>query len=492
MVHPTPDDSSLFVTRVRDLITRAPVTCPASLPALQIARRLNTEGVGSVVICDEQGVPLGIVTDRDLRRKVVAEGRDPANVPAHAIMSAPLIAVSPTAFAFEAILEMTRAAIHHLAVIEAGHLVGVISTYDLLRLQAAHPVALAREISRAPSLSVLADLAERITPLVRHLMSAGGSPYDIGQIVAELNDRLAQRILGLTADGLAATGEIPPVPFCWLALGSEARREQTLRTDLDNGLVYADPPPELAARAATYYARFAEASIQGLVKVGFPPCPADLMASNPEWRQPLSVWSGYFQRWLTEAWPAQTAAAVVLFDLRPIAGDQTLADALLHTIRTEAPRNRAFLSLLARDAIADDAPVTLWGRVVVERHGPHRGALDVKQAAVQQLVGAGRVHALEFGLADMNTLDRLRSAARLGVYTNSELQDIVDAYQFLMRLRLQHQLTLLEGGVPSDNWIEPARLARADAALLREALRTVEHVKATVRKRYGVGRLPGI
>ena len=290
---------------------------------------------------------------------------------------------------------MTRAAIHHLAVIEGGRLVGVISTYDLLRLQAAHPVALAREISRAPSLSVLADLAERITPLVRHLMSAGGSPYDIGQIVAELNDRLAQRILGLTADGLAATGEIPPVPFCWLALGSEARREQTLRTDLDNGLVYADPPPELAARAATYYARFAEASIQGLVKVGFPPCPADLMASNPEWRQPLSVWSGYFQRWLTEAWPAQTAAAVVLFDLRPIAGDQTLADALLHTIRTEAPRNRAFLSLLARDAIADDAPVTLWGRVVVERHGPHRGALDVKQAAVQQLVGAGRVHALE-------------------------------------------------------------------------------------------------
>jgi CBS domain-containing protein len=407
-------------------------------------------------------------------------------------MSAPLVAVSPAAFAFEAVLEMTRWEIHHLAVVDAGRLVGVISTYDLLRLQAAHPVTLAREISRATSLEALAKLAERITPLVRQLMGAGGTPYDVGQIVAELNDRLTQRILGLTTDGLAANGESPPVPFCWLALGSEARREQTLRTDLDNGLVYADPPPELAPCAAAYYTKFAEAAIQGLVTVGFPPCPAELMASNPEWCQPLSVWSDYFRRWMKEAWPAQAASAVVLFDLRPIAGDRQLADALLQTIRTEAPGNRTFLSLLAREAIADDSPITLWGKVVVERRGPHRGALDLKQTGVQQLVGAGRVHALEFGLSDMNTLDRIRAAARQGVYTDDELQDIIDAYQFLMRLRLQHQLTLLERGAPPDNWIEPARLARADAALLREALRMVEHVKATVRKRYGLGRLPGL
>jgi len=492
MALPAPPESSLFVTRVRELIARTPLTCPGTLSALQVARLLSTEGVGSVVVCDDLGAPAGIVTDRDLRRKVVAEGRDPATLPAHAIMSAPLIAVPPTAFAFEAILEMTRWAIHHLAVVEAGRLVGILSTYDLLRLQASHPVTLAREIGRATSLESLVDLARRVTPLVRQLVDAGGTAYDIGQLVAELNDRLVQRVLGLAADELAATGATPPVPFCWLVLGSEARREQTLRTDQDNGLVYADPPPEQAGQATAYYAKLCEAAIQGLIAIGFPACPGNLMASNPEWRQPLSVWSGYFRRWITEAWPAQAAFAVVMFDLRPVAGDRRLTEALLTTIRTEVAENRAFLSVLAREAISDESPVTLWGKIVVERRGPHRGAVDVKRAGGQQLVGAGRVHALDFGLADLNTLDRIRAAARLGVYTDGELRDIADAYQFLMRLRLSHQLMLLERGASPDNWINPTQLARADAALLREALRTVEHVKVTVRKRYGLGRLPGI
>jgi CBS domain-containing protein len=492
MTPTAPPESSLFVTRVRDLIARAPVTCAGDLPAIEVARQLTRDGVGSIVVCDEQGAPIGIVTDRDLRRKVVAEGHDPSAVSARSIMSAPLITVAATAFAFEAVLEMTRREIHHLVVAEAGRLVGVISTYDLLRPQAAHPVALAREISRATSLEALAELALRVTPLVRHLLDAGGTTYAIGQLVAELNDRLVGRVLGLAADALADSGETPPAPFCWLVFGSEARREQTLRTDQDNGLVYADPPPETADRTAGYFARLAETVIRGLVAIGFPPCQANLMASNPQWCQPLSVWSGYFRRWMSEAWPAQVVAALILFDLRGLAGDGQLAERLLELIRSEAPANPAFLRVLAREAISEDAPLTLWGKVAVERHGPHRGSLDVKRAGTQDLVGAGRAHALEFGFSDLNTLDRMRAAARLGVYTDDEFREIVDAYQLLMRLRLVHQLALVERGAVPDNWIEPTHLSRAEMVLLREALRTVERVKARVRKRYGVGSLPGV
>jgi CBS domain-containing protein len=487
------DSSSLFATRVRDLIRRPPVICAASLPAILVARLLSQEGVGSVVVCDDQGVPVGIVTDRDLRKKVVAEGRDPSSLPARSIMSSPLVWVGPGAFAFEAILEMTRREIHHLVVVEAGRLVGVLSTYDLLRLHAAQPVTLAREIARAPSLTVLGDLAARITPLVRHLFEAGGTASDIGQMVAELNDRAVARVLALTTEDLVQAGEpAPPVAYCWLVLGSEARREQTLRTDQDNGLVYADPPPECSEHAAAYFARFAEAAVRGLTAIGFPVCPANLMASNPEWRQPLSVWSGYFRQWIAEAWPSQVAAALTLFDLRPLAGASDLAEALLEIVRTEARASPTFLSVLAREALAWESPFRIWGRLAVERRGPHPGAIDVKRAGTQQLVGAGRVHALELGLAEMNTLDRLRAAARLGVYRQEEVREIEEAYQFLMRLRLAHQLTQVERGGPPDNWIQPAQLSRTETLLLREALRTIEHVKTQISKRYKLTSLPGI
>jgi len=493
MPRTTADDSSLFIARVRDLITRPPVTCASELAALAVARQLSRDGVGSVVVCDAQGAPVGIVTDRDLRRKVVAEGLDPSQISAHTIMSAPLVTVAPDAFAFEAVLEMTRREIHHLVVVDGGRLVGVISTYDLLRLQAAHPVTLAREIGRAPSLDALAEQAMRVIPLIRQLFEAGGRAYDIGQIVAELNDRLVARVLGLTAEAFTAQGDaLPSAPYCWLVFGSEARREQTLRTDQDNGLVYADPPADEAAKVAAHYARFAAAAIRGLVAVGFPVCSANLMASNPEWCQPLSVWSGYFRRWLTEAWPAQVAAALTLFDLRPVGGASALAEALLSIVRTEAPAQNSFLRVLAREAISGESSLTLWGRVAVERRGPRRGAIDLKHRGTQQFVGAGRAHALEFGLAEMNTLDRMRAASRLGVYTERELREIEDAYEFLAHLRIARQLALMAEASPPDNWIDPRQLSRTEATLLREALRVVEHVKARVNKRYGVGALPGI
>ena len=185
---------SLFHYRVRDLTKRAPVTCGPEAPVIEVARRLSREGVGSIVVVGDDGDPVGIVTDRDLRRKVVADGRDPATTSVREIMSAPLVILRPTAFAFDAILEMTRHRIRHVVLVEDGRLVGVVSSRDLLALQTTHPVTLAREITRATSLEGLADLGSRVTALVRRLMDEGGAAYDIGQIVAELNDRIVVQI----------------------------------------------------------------------------------------------------------------------------------------------------------------------------------------------------------------------------------------------------------------------------------------------------------
>ncbi len=478
-------DLSLFLHRVRDLVRRPTVTCARGVSVVEVARRLSREGVGSVVIVNDDGAPVGIVTDRDLRRKVVAEGRDPATTPADAIMSSPLVTLRPTAFAFEAVLEMTRNRIRHVVVVENGRAVGVVSSRDFLVLQSTHPVTLAREITRAVSLDALAGLGARVTELVRRLVEEGGTPYDIGQIVAELNDRIVVRTLGLVSGALEETGEdAPPVAYCWLAFGSEARREQTLRTDQDNGLVYRDPPEHLVARVADYYRRFAEVAIQGLVRVGFPPCPGHAMASNPSWCQPISVWAGYFRRWLREATPDHVLAASIYFDLRPLTGALDLGSELSELVLREAPQSRAFLGYLAKDVVERRLPLTLFGNVAVHRNGPHRGAVDIKGAGGLQLVGAARLHALTLGLADTNTIDRVRAAAARGAVRDAEAREITDAYQHFMRLRLVHQLEQLAQGASPDNYITPSRLSRADAVLMRDAMRTVANVQAAVRERF--------
>jgi CBS domain-containing protein len=481
---------ALFHRRVRDLITRPPVTSRPDLSAVEVARRFSRESVGSVVVVDDAGAPIGIVTDHDLRARVVATGRDASATPASAIMSAPLVTLPSTAFLFEAVLEMTRHRLRHVVVLEDSRLLGVVSSRDLLGLPTTHPVMLARELERAGSVEAIAALGPRLTQLVRLLVDEGGRPYDIGQIVAELNDRAVVHVLRLTAEALEQSGQpAPAARFCWLAFGSEARREQTLRTDQDNGLVYADPEPAEAEATARYYAAFAEAAIANLVATGFPRCPGDAMASNPRWCQPLSVWTSYFRRWLDHPAPDEILAASIYFDLRPLAGAVEVAAPLEQILRREAPTSRAFLRLLAHDVVAARLPRTLLGNVAVKRRGPQRGTLDVKAAGGLQLTGAARVAALELGSSRTNTVDRFREAGARGLYTETEMREITDAYEHLMRLRLVHQLERLAAGAPADNRVIVATLSRADALLLRDALAVVERVQTGLRVRFATDGL---
>jgi CBS domain-containing protein len=484
-----PAGGSPFTQRVGALIARSPVTCAPDTSAAEVARLLTRERVGSAVVTDVDGRPIGIVTDRDLRRRVLADGRDPTTTPARAIMSAPLVTVGPDAFAFEALLEMTRREIHHLPVVAHGRLVGVVSSHDFL-VQQMHPVVLARELAAADSLDELARLGARTVPLVASLVDAGVDALEIGALVAELNDRLVARVLALTERELAGGGAgRPPVPYSWLLFGSEARREQTLRTDQDNGLVYADPPPALAAAAGAYYARFAEAAIRGLVAVGFPPCPGNVMASNPALCQPASVWTTTFRRWIDHPSPGEVLAASIHFDLRPLADDARLAERLRSVIRTEAPASKVFLGLLAHDVVSRRVPLTVFGNIHRAASGPHRGRVDVKGAGMVQLVAAARVHALELALDETETVARFRGAGERALYTPQETREITDAYGFLMRVRLAHQLERVQAGAPPDNHVDPRMLSRTEMLLFRDALKIVARVQAGLRLRFSTDRL---
>jgi CBS domain-containing protein len=475
--------SSLFLHRVRDVVARAAVTCSPDESAREIARRLTREGVGSVVVTSGEHGAVGIVTDRDLRRKIVAEGRDAAATPARAIMSAPVVTIAPGAYAWQAVLEMTRREIHHLVVLDDGRLAGVVSSNDFVVPRATHPVTLAGEIARAPSLPPLAQLADRVTALVRRLVDEGGRASDIGEIVAELNDRIVTRVLGLAVTTLEASAGPAPVGWAWLAFGSEARREQTLRTDQDNGLVYADPPPD-RPEAAAWCARLASEAVEGLVAVGFPRCPGDIMASNPRWCRPLSAWHEQFLGWMRVPAPGPVLAASIFFDVRAVAGEVALGSKLRGVLQAEAPRQRSFLRFLAHDVVSRRVPLTLLGGLAVGRRGAERGRIDVKAAGTLQVVGAARLCALELGVGETNTVARLQAAATAGRLPEPEAAELIEAYRHLLRLRLVHQLGQLERAERPDNLIDPRALGRTDRLLLIEALKTVARLQAGLRDRY--------
>jgi CBS domain-containing protein len=445
---------------------------------------MDAEAVGSVVVLDSAGAPAGILTDRDLRRRVLAAGRPPEE-PVGAVMSAPVVSISPEAFVFEALLEMTRRGLHHLAVVEAGRLVGVISSHDLILLHAAGLLEVSRTIQACASFDDLASVMPRLTDLTRQLFEQGLSGYEIGRIVTEVNDAVIRRVLDLVGQDLhAADLGAPPVSYCWLALGSEGRREQTLRTDQDNGLVYADPGPMLRRPAAEYFRVFAERVVDGLIQVGYPRCPGDAMASNPKWCQPLAVWRGYFAEWARDTTPGNLMDASIYLDFRPVAGDERLADELRNELRAQVQAWRSFPRYLAKIAVSQAPALGWFGRFKLQWHNGRRG-INMKLGGLLVLNNALRAYAIDLGLEETNTIERLEAVARVSdCFTPNETEDVRLAYETIFRLRLRHQLAqLAEGGEP-DNLVEPATLSRSDQRRLKDAFRAIRHLQGRLEDRY--------
>ncbi len=476
-------ETGSLARRVAEMVTEPLVTAEAGMPVTLAAALMSRRGVGAVIVLAPDGAPVGIVTDRDLRSKVVAAGL-PFTTQLGAIMSSPLAVVEADRLALDALLQMTQRGFHHLGVVTRGRLTGVISSHDLVLAEAAHPVMLVRDIDGAPSAAELARAASRQPAVIQWLAGARAGPFEIGRVMAELNDRLVRRALALAVETLRQEGRgTPPVAFTWFAGGSEGRREQTLRTDQDNGLVYEDPHDN-AGSASAYFGALAVGLGSILAEIGFPPCPGGFMASNPRWCQPITVWRRYFMGWMDTPEPAALLEAAVYCDLRAIGGDAGPAGRLWEWACKQAPGQALFLRHLARSALERHVPVGLLGGFVVERSGTHKGALDVKARGVFPVTQALRVYALALGCPETNTVDRLAAATAGGVFAPAEARDVREAYEVIARVRLAHQLRCLDSGWPPDNFIDPNALGKTDRLLLREAFRTLAWLQRHLEDRF--------
>ncbi len=478
-------DKLLFTYRLEELASREIVRAPAGITIREAAQLMSRRRISSLLLEDDAGLPAGIVTDRDLRDRVLADGRS-ADDPVGSVMSVTLIKSDAGDYCFEALLKMVRFNIHHLLVASGGALTGIITNHDLMMLQSAYPLAVARDIENQDTVEGLAIAQRAIDRLIDVLVREGSRASTVTRIITEVNDRLVRRLLEIIEGRLGP----PPVRYCWIAFGSEGRKEQTFRTDQDNALIYEDPPAGAEERCAAYFEQLGLAMRDALVRCGFPPCPADYMASNPRWRRPLADWKAYIRKWVATPTPEAVLFCLIFFDFRPLHGESLLAENLRAAMTHALKGGRLFLTRMAATALQNRPPLGAFGRFRTERTGPHRGRLNLKLNGLTPIIDAVRIAALQAHLYSTSTLDRLRELRGAGSFAAPHARELEEAFEFLMGLRLRHQYERRLACGEADNFIAPGELGSLEAAGLRESLRRVRDVQAAITEQYRLWMVP--
>jgi len=473
---PVPIGGDLRVP-IGDLVTRAPVVIAQAASVGDAARRMDAERVSSVlVVVDETSeaarqLPIGILTDRDLRGRVLAAGRGP-ETPLREVMSKPVETVDAELPAAEALLHLLRRAVHHLPVARDGSVIGVVTHADLVRHHQHGPGALLKKIEKARDAGSLSHYAEDVASMVDSLDRSRLEPTDVGRLVAALNDALVSHLIELATLDLGA----PPCDFAWIVFGSEGRQEQSFLTDQDNALIYADETPT----AGDYFAALAERVVGDLVAVGFPPCAGGFMATN--WREPLDAWQARFRGWIESPEPEALMKVANFFDFRKVHGALDLEP--LEEIIAGAQSSRLFIAHLARAAMEMRPPLGLWNRIRESSEG-----IDLKAGALMPVVGLARVFALETGEREGSTLRRLQAARRGSVLSDEGGELLVGAFRFAFALRLHHQLGEWKSGTAIDNRVHLEALDPRERRHLKEAFLAIHRMQAATASRLGVDRL---
>jgi len=479
--------SMLFLHEPVGDVARLPVFCELDCSARAAADAMTTNGAAEVLVRAGSGEVVGIVTDRDLRQRILAGGLD-LQTPVYRIMSSPLVAIAAHANVYEALLTMEQHGVHHVAVEDhAGQVTGVIRSQELLQFHDYGPIVLTRDIARSETPRQVVTSCRRAPGLARVVLDSGGHPGRVTHMLTSACDAAAERF-----GDLAATEPRPgreplgaaPVPFAFLALGSHGREELVLSSDQDNALLYADSPGAPAAHAA-YFQAVGESVCDWLAEAGYPPCRGGVMAKTPRWCQPMSVWKGYFTEWIRRAEAQEILQFSIFFDFRPVFGDGELADELRRHVHETIAAHPLFLTHLSQQVLQFRGPLRLFGRILgAASPGDRPGQVNLKDA-MAPIVAHARLYALRHGLQQTNTLERLNALEEAGAIVASSRDDTVAAYELLTRLRLEHQAALLDSGHPPGNVVDYRRLRPPDQALLNQAFAQIAALQQRIGHEFG-------
>jgi len=473
-------DKILFTMPVGEIASKDIIKASQNLSIQEAAEIMSNYRISCLILVDAQGTPSGIITDRDLRDKVIAKGKN-CQDPVTDIMSAPSVRSDAKEYCFEAILKMVKHNVHHLLITKDGKLKGVLTNHDLMLIQGTSPLSIVKDIESQNTVNALIPVSTKINSIIGSLLNEGAKASGITRIISEINDRLVRKILELAEDRF---GE-PPVPYCWIVFGSEGRKEQTFKTDQDNALIYHDPTdPEMEDAAKEYFRDFTLFVRDGLLKCGFPLCPADFMATNPMWCQPLHVWRKYFTNWIATPTADAVLNSTTFFDFRAVHGEIRLLDWLKDFTLSMTKDSKIFLGYIANLAIKNMPPIGFLKTFVVEKSGEHKDKLNMKVKGLAPLVDIVRLFALEKGIQETSTIERIHALKDKHTIIKEYADELLHAFEFIMRLRILHQFEQLKEGRDIDNFINPNTLSNLEKRIAKETFHLISKIQDLIIERY--------
>lgn len=465
---------------VKQLLHGTPVYVSPQHSILETTQLMIDKHLTCIPILDE-GRLVGVISDRDISLKCIVE-RHSRRAPVQDIMTRDLYTIDSNQSSTDALMLMTQHNVRHIPVMENARFIGMVSSSDLLRLQTTTATKLVRMIHLANDVDELATLSQKIPSLQQQLVNSRVEVYRIGQLISSVADALTQRLIEFAESEQGPA----PVDYAWLAVGSLARQELSSHSDQDSALLLADDYDE--AKHGDYFVALAKTVTDGLDACGFYYCPGDVMASNPEWRQPLSQWKKYFSRWVKTPTPKDIMLSCNFFDLRVIAGKTSLLDELMTPVIEMARHDHIFLAHLAADAIRNRTPLGFFRQFVLVNDKEHHDSFDIKLGGVLPITTLARLFALVAGSRKVNTFERLKAASRTSSLSEEGATDLIDALSLINNLRFRHQIRQYHDNIPMDNFIRPDELTHLERQALKEAFAVISDMHKTLQQRYQMSR----
>ena len=472
-------NTNMMMMPITSLVSRNPLTIDPDLDLQQTALAMAQRRVSSALMVNQEGNLLGIITDRDLRSRAMAKGLA-LNTPAREIMTTQIETIDIGSSLFDAILSMTQNGVHHLPVTDQNKLAGIITSSDLMLARRDDPVYLVQHLSRQTTSKEMRSVIDSLPNLLVEVTKGGMRAHQISRVLTAISDTVTQRLIKLAMEKLGPA----PVAFCWLGFGSQARGEQLIGADQDNGLLIHDSVTE---QQMPWFEQLAHFVCDGLDACGYPYCNGKVMATTDEWRQPLQGWKKTVESWTQSPTPDAVMRVSIFFDLRSIYGDQDLCQQLQKTMLACAQNNSIFLAALAENVLSQTPPLGIFRRFLVERNGEHQDTFDIKKRGVMPIVDLVRIHALANGVSAVSTQERLKELISNKAITIGDGRNLEDAYNTIQQLRVESQGQLVEQGKTASNHMNPKNLTELQRKHLKDAFTVVNDSQEALRNRFRPG-----
>jgi len=482
------DANSLTTSKVKTLLSRELVMLKNTTSIQDVAKVMAEEHVSAALIndptiTDEDGNNfVGIITQHDLCAKVIATGMSVDN-PVSDVMSTELMSLDHNAYVSEAMLMMLRYNVHHLPILKNKQPIGLIEVADIIRYESQNSLLLSGSIFQQQNIEDLVLLSKQLKDCFVRMVNEDANSHMIGSAMSEIGRSFKQRLLELAEEELGQ----PPVPYCFLALGSMARDEQLIVTDQDNGIILDNSYDD--EKHSAYFEALSKFVCDGLAACGYTYCTGDIMATNPEFRKTQAQWEECFADWIDNPNPQALLNCSIFFDLTGVYGRVKWAEQLNAFILRRAKKNNRFLACLARNALNRTPPLGFFKNFVMEKDGRHNNTINLKRRGTAPLADLIRVHGLAIGSQSQNSFERLEDIIEAGILPASKGQDLQHAMELISLVRLRHQALDVESEIEPDNNIEPENMSEFERRNLKDAFLVLSNAQNFLKYRYTANKM---